>query len=248
MGVIGQPVEFWEIENRSDAFFFESGLKITAAGSPVAYHPDNVSGLDDLVRAGVRGYWWGLVTESGDVSGYPVTQQAGDPAPGFFVSCTALQDINPDPAGRYDRRDPRRYVNSAEIPYIALPPLTSPPLLLQPNETEQRLQFGDLAMVLNRDNLTRHGAVYADLTPDGTIQGSIALAQRIGVPSEPRTGGVTKGIVTVVFRWSRVDWPLSATEINIEAERCFKNWGGIERLQAEGMWPPSPPVGLRITP
>ena len=42
-------------------------------------------------------------------------QGPGDPAPGYYVSTTSLHDAN------LPVTDPRRYVDSEQVPYLALP-------------------------------------------------------------------------------------------------------------------------------
>src|SRR5215210_1871871 len=72
------------------AFFFVSGMTIDSDGAPRAYHKNgSPPGLDFLANAGGPGNWFALVTDS---SGNPIVQRASDPAPGFFVSMTAIED------------------------------------------------------------------------------------------------------------------------------------------------------------
>src|SRR6185369_7792620 len=66
-------------------------------------------------NAGHPGNWWALVTDNGQPSGRPVVQTDADPAPGFYISTTSLEDPN------CDRKDPRRYVNSEAVNFIVLP-------------------------------------------------------------------------------------------------------------------------------
>jgi hypothetical protein len=76
-------------EHIGEAFVIRGGLRITADGSPRAYHRDPKLGLDFLANAGSTGRWGGLVTDS---KGEPVVQGENDPAPGYYVSLTSLQD------------------------------------------------------------------------------------------------------------------------------------------------------------
>src|SRR6516164_5607669 len=78
-------------DDNSD-FFYRSGLEIDANGAYHAYHPDGRSGLDYLGNAGQPGNWWALVTDTGQPSGRPVIQTPNDPAPGFYISTTSLED------------------------------------------------------------------------------------------------------------------------------------------------------------
>jgi Fungal chitosanase of glycosyl hydrolase group 75 len=66
-------------------------LGIDADGSPHAYHPNgSPPGLDYLANAGKPGNWYGIVTDNQKASGNPVVQGSSDPAPGFYISSTAL--------------------------------------------------------------------------------------------------------------------------------------------------------------
>jgi hypothetical protein len=74
------------------AFFYEAGTMIDADGGYHSYHPDGKSGLDYLGKAGRPGNWWALVTDSGLPSGNPIVQTEHEPAPGFYISTTSLED------------------------------------------------------------------------------------------------------------------------------------------------------------
>src|ERR1700676_2054280 len=75
-----------------NAFAYKAGLAVDADGAFRAYHPDNRLGLDTIEHAGRPGNWWALATDTGRPSGRPVVQRKGDPAPGYYVSMTALFD------------------------------------------------------------------------------------------------------------------------------------------------------------
>src|SRR5437879_8905391 len=103
------------LQDDSSAFFYESGLMIDADGAYHAYHPDNKSGLVYLGNAGKPGNWWALVTDNEKPSGNPVVQSSSDPAPGFYISTTSLEDSS------VDREDPRRYVRAESVNFFVLP-------------------------------------------------------------------------------------------------------------------------------
>ena len=206
------------------ALFFESGMTIDADGSPRAYHPalpgrpsGSPPGLDDLRNAGKPGHWFGVVTDSGKPDGKPVKQGPHDPAPGFFVSATALEHRDRPP------HDPRRYVDASTIPYVVLAP-----------EVERRghARLGDFAMVWNRRNGKLAHAIFADVGPaDHLGEGSIALARALGMPSDPKAGGQPGGVVYLVFAGSGNGKPRSASEIESNGKRLFRAWGGLPRLK-----------------
>lgn len=205
--------------NDSSAFFYEAGLIIDADGSPRAYHPDGASGLDYLSNAGRPGDWWGVVTDNGRSSGKPVIQTPNDPAPGFYVSMTTFQDSS------FDREDPRRYVNAEAINFIVLP-----------GGLNLKATLGDYAVIIRPETRAVAYAVYADIGPSSQIgEGSIALANALGVPSSAKTGGVTNGVVYIVFPGSAKTLPLSQltqSDINLIGAELFISWGGMDRAQS----------------
>jgi peptidoglycan hydrolase-like protein with peptidoglycan-binding domain len=95
------------------AVFFTARMHIDADGCPQAYGPDN-RGIEDNRHAQRRDGSFSpdvIVLENG----HPVVQRLQDPAPGFFISQTALSDPT-----REDR-DPLKYVNALTVPYVVLP-------------------------------------------------------------------------------------------------------------------------------
>lgn len=198
------------------ALFFVAGMAIDADGSPRAYHPQgSPPGLDFLANAGHPGNFFGIITDS---HGHPVVQKAHDPAPGFFVSPTSLQSSD------RAREDPRRYVDASTIPYLVLPGLV---------RDRGGARLGDFATVRRRSNGKVSHAIYADGGPAGKIgEGSIALAQALGLPSSPKHGGTSeKDIVYVVFAGSGNGRPRTKAEIDAKGRQLLQAWGGLERLQ-----------------
>ncbi|GHM98654.1 hypothetical protein WSM22_01440 [Cytophagales bacterium WSM2-2] len=180
-----------------EIFVFTSGLAIDADGSPKAYHKDNKKALDNLANAGKPGNWWSLVTDNGKKDGNPLVQKELDPAPGYYISTTSLQDDSKNVD------DPNRYVDSENIPYIVLPPGFS-----------EQFVLGDIALVVNRENNKRCYAIFADTGPANKIgEGSIYLAQKLGVNSNAKNGGISSGIVFILFKNSGKKKVLSKEEI-----------------------------------
>ncbi len=141
-----QNIVAWSAPSGGGGFFYKSGLAIDADGAARAYHPSDRFGLDSLAHAGHRGNWWALVTDNETTSGTPVVQSTADPAPGYYVSTTALYDrTNPNP------RDPHRYVDAANIPYVVLHP-----------KALRYAQLGDFATVVNFQNGKISAAIVAD--------------------------------------------------------------------------------------
>jgi hypothetical protein len=190
----------------TSAFFYESGMTIDADGAPNAYHPENV-GLDDLANAGTPGRWEGLAK---DADGEPYIQGPDDPFPGFYVSETALADRSKA------ANDPTRYVDASRIPFIVLPGGTARQLGARP---------GDFAVVFNQRNGKSAYAIFGDVGPFDRIgEGSMALAENLGIRSDARNGGARRGILYLVFPGSGNGRPRPLEEIHSEGERLLLDW------------------------
>lgn len=202
----------YTIPGGPSGIFFSAGMTINADGSPHAYHPNGAPpGLDYLANAGKPGNWWGIATNS---SGQPIVQGPGDPAPGFYVSTTALID------GKKKSGDPARYVDSEKVNFFVLP-----------GGFKQGTKLGDFAVVVKLDSGLYEYAVYADIGPKDHIgEGSIALASALGINSNPKNGGVSSGIVYLTFPGSSNGWPLGQHEIEAAAAGLFATWGGMDRI------------------
>ncbi len=214
----GHDVSIWDVGD--SAVMFRSGMTIDADGAPNAYNAQN-TGLDDLSNAGEPGHWDGLVTGR---DGSPVIQGPGDPFPGFYVSQTALVDWNKD------RDDPGRYVDASKIPYIVLPGSLA---------RQFGAGLGDFVVVMNMRRGTVADAIFADI---GTLgEGSIALANDLGIWSDAREGGTRGGIVYLIYPGSGDHQPHSVDEIKSTTDKLFQQWGGIEKLNACAAELPAPP-------
>src|SRR5271157_724097 len=198
-----------------NAVLFNAGMNIDADGSPHAYNPVSSKGLDSLANAGRPGNWWAIATSNGKPSGDPIVQGDSEPAPGFYVSTTSLENF------AFPETRQGRYVDASKIPFIALP-----------FGLGMGLKLGDLCFVYNKATGDNSLAIYADTGPRGQIgEGSIALATALKVPSSPRTGGVSAGITYVVFPGSGKGYQ----EMDVwsaQADRVFRDWGGMPRLNS----------------
>jgi hypothetical protein len=194
---------------------FKSGMMIDADGAPKAYHQEDGKALDLLANAGEEGRWTSLVTDTGKPSGKPIVQGKSDPAPGYFVSTTALFDKN-KPA-----KNPARYVDASTIQYIALPP----------DAKEWGAKLGDFVVVLNAKNGRLAYAIFADIGPPAKLgEGSIALADALGIESNPKSGGLPFGVVYGIFVGSGNGSPRKAADIEAEGKRLFDAMGGRKAL------------------
>jgi Fungal chitosanase of glycosyl hydrolase group 75 len=214
----------------TQAFFYESGMTIDADGAPNAYHPDN-TGLDDLANAGTPGRWEGLAK---DADGEPFIQGPDDPFPGYYVSATALADRS-KPVN-----DPARYVDASRIPFVVLPGGMARQLGARP---------GDFAVVFNQRNGKYSYALFGDVGPYDRIgEGSMALAENLGIRSDARNGGARRGIVYLVFPGSGNGRPRTIEEINAEGQKLVKDWESSISPDACPVQRPARPVeGNRTT-
>jgi peptidoglycan hydrolase-like protein with peptidoglycan-binding domain len=215
------------------AFFYHGGLAIDADGAPNAYNPSD-TGIDYLANAGREGNWWGLAC---DRRGNPYLQEEGCPYPGHYVSATALCD------GRYERHDPRRYVDSSRFPYVALPGNIND---LIPTPT---VRLGDLVVVARIsaiENIVY--AYYADVGPRKDIdpvkafgEGSIKLAQSLGHDPYVMRGdheravrGISSGILYLVFPGSGIGKVLDLDQIEQRAAKGPRMANSIESCSRNG--------------
>ena len=203
------------LQDDNSAFFYEAGFMIDADGAYRAYNPNNQSGLDYLGNAGKPGNWWALVTNNGEPNGTPVIQSSSDPAPGFYISTTSLEDTTKD------RTDPRRYVDSESVNFFVLP-----------GRLGLGAKLGDFGVVIRPSANDYDYAIFADVGPALKIgEGSISLAAALGIPSSPKNGGTGHGIIYIVFPGSGEGWPLSQAQIDQYGAALFAKWGGLEKAK-----------------
>ena len=181
------------------AVFYTAGMAIDADGAYRAYHP-GTKGLDFLANGGKPGNWWALVTDNGKPNGNPVVQGPDDPAPGFYISTTSLEDTS------FPRKNPRRYVDSESIPYIVLP-----------GGKLGGAKLGDFALLINLKNKSRVAAIVADSGPAAKLgEASIAASAALLGPGKgsPKSGGTDDKIIRyIVFPGSGDGKPKSAEVI-----------------------------------
>lgn len=208
----------WSSSSSPRSIFYKSGLAIDADGAYRTYHPNDRLGLDSLNHAGHPGNWWALVTDNEKPSGRPVVQGDSDPAPGYYVSTTALYDRdNPN------LRDPHRYVDAVKIPYVVVYP-----------KALSLARLGDFATVVNLRNGKISAALVADVSaPNLPVgEGSMALAEALGIDSSPRHGGKDGGVAYVIYPGSGNGKPRPLEEIVANSTQLFEAWGGIDKLNA----------------
>jgi Fungal chitosanase of glycosyl hydrolase group 75/D-alanyl-D-alanine carboxypeptidase len=214
----------WRVFETTDhpAAVFRAKMAIDADGAPRAYNSNNAIALDYLANAGRPGNWWALVT---DADGNPLVQDANDPAPGFFISTTTL--TNPGT----DAKKPAHFIDASTIPFLVLPGRRYTRFT-----STKPIRLGDLGAVYNRKNGKQSFAIFADTGPAAEIgEGSIALANALGLNGNPKHGGTdVKDIVYVVFPGSGTGGGMPAAQIDAKAKPLFEEWGGLARITSYG--------------
>ncbi len=174
-----QGTEIWQQEDNT--FQYVAGLTVDADGSPRCYGP-NDSGLDATICAGHPGNWWGVMT---DENGDPLIQGPDDPAPGFYVSTTSLQNKD------FAKTDPRRYLNAELIPFVVIPGILA--------KTCSGIALGCKVMVQNIKTGDQTLAVCGDIGPSTHLgEVSMKTAAIMGVNNSPRIGGDPR----LIFRYT----------------------------------------------
>jgi hypothetical protein len=183
-------------------------LAIDADGAPNAYAPKGTPALDYLANAGHPGDWYGIVTDNGQGDGNPVVQESNDPCPGSYVSTTALVDHS------RGVNDPLRYVNSSMVPYISVPPQLR----------HAGVKLGDVCNVTY--GCVSCAAVVADVGPSDSIgEGSIALANTLGINGDPKHGGVSSGVSVTLWAASTQGWPRDMNDVENQVQQLLSSAG-----------------------
>jgi hypothetical protein len=213
ISVTGVPV--YKENGGNNAFFYQTGMTIDADGAYKCYHANSSMALSNLEMAGYPGNWWALVTDS---NGEPIVQGANDPAPGYYIAQTSLENQN------LPRTDPHRYVDALTIPYVVLPPQLQ-------NAGNARL--GDFAAIYNKNNNKITYAIFADQGPETHIgEASVAAAHNVGLELVNKEGGANNGIIYIVFPGSGNGSVRTVSEINSQGAALLNSWGGLEKLKA----------------
>ena len=141
----------------------------------------------------------------------------------------ADMDIDADGAGGHYKKDKTgqsqtslrdsngRSLNPGTLPFFVLPsdfPKTHP-----------GVKLGDIALVQFRGKQAY--AIYGDNGPKGMIgEGSIALAEMLGIDSNPNRGGTPGGVTYIVFPGSKLKkTPTTASEVEAAAQPFVKALG-----------------------
>lgn len=110
-----------------------------------------------------------------------------------------------------------RSLNPTTMPYFVLP--------IGLDKIHTGIRLGDVAAVIYRGKVAY--AIYGDRGPRGQIgEGSIKLAEDLGINSSPTHGGVGAGVITIVFPGSGERRPLELAELRRRGEKLLAKAGG----------------------
>jgi hypothetical protein len=211
--VMNVPV-YKESNTGNNAFFYQSEMTIDADGAFKAYHENSDLALCPLSMAGYPGNWWAILT---DANGEPIKQGPNDPAPGYYICMTSLEDPN------LPVTDPRRYVDALEIPYVVLPPSLA---------IAGGAKLGDFGAIYNQHNGMLTYVIYADAGPEDHLgECSVNAAHNVGLELVNKAGGASNGITYIVFPGSGNGKKRTAAEISDNGARLLNAWGGIGKLK-----------------
>jgi hypothetical protein len=203
-------VEVFEILGDPKAIVYKTGATVNGDGSPHCYHPDDSEALDYLANAGSPGNWWGIYAPNGK----PVLQSIAHPAPGYYISTTALTN----PAHPEDHPD--HYIDSERYPFMVIP-----------GSFGQGWKLGDVGMCWNQKSGDTMYCATADVGPANHIgEVSMLLAKCLGLAHDPKSGGTESGIVYLVFPGSDPGYKPWADKCDL-AVNLFNKWGGLGRLK-----------------
>ncbi|MFF1486348.1 glycoside hydrolase family 75 protein [Streptomyces sp. NPDC058319] len=133
--------------------------------------------------------------------------------------CNRRTDPQFSPAAAYAQSDGRR-LDAEHLPYIVLP---APSRIW--DHRDHGLRGGSVAAVVYRGRVRY--AVVGDTGPRDVIgEASYAAARRLGIPADPRTGGVRSGVTYIVFENSRVDRIEDHAEAVRQGERLVRRLVG----------------------
>ncbi|MFL5728984.1 MAG: glycoside hydrolase family 75 protein [Cytophagaceae bacterium] len=198
----------------SNAFFYQTEMTIDADGAYKAYNENSDVALCPLSMGGVPGNWWALVT---DANGDPVKQGPNDPAPGYYICMTSLEDPS------IPATDPHRYVDALTTPYVVLPPQL---------KQAGGANLGDFGAIYNSHNGKLTYVIFADEGPSTHIgEASVNAAHNVGLELVNKAGGSDNGITYIVFPGSGNGSKRSVEEINAQGSALLSQWGGAEKLK-----------------
>ena len=231
---IADGVIIWKLSDNG-AVFFTSDMDVDADGCATAYGPNN-SGLDlngNAQSPTSSGKWNPNVLVLGSDK-QPIRQSNSDPAPGFFICKSSLQDKTKDVD------DPRRYVDALKVPFIVLPGGSAGPAgmgdaaLVIDLKTKRQIKClvadAGPAAKTGEASIQVCGVILDDLTPK-QIEAAAKKDKLKGLKCNPRNGGVggpsNRRFRYIVFPGTTMTWPQTVSEIEARVD------GALARLTPE---------------
>jgi hypothetical protein len=218
-------VDVFQVDG-TKACHFAAKLATDADGAPRAYAPGDKDSFDWLANIAVS-----------QLHGIQGKDGVG-PAPGFYVSGTAITD----PAFKTKPNDTRCYVDASTIPYFALPRDLPVP-------AGSTLKDACVGYVVDSKTGGTTGAIFGDVG-HAVGEASISTALRLGLwpisnKHPPKVIGFQSGadlarFIYIVFPGVAVPAPWPVATIQTTAENEFMNWGGETQLRA--LYPHLPPL------
>lgn len=137
--------------------------------------------------------------------------------------------IDADGAGTAWQQDPygQPQTSLQDANGHSLDPTKTPYFVLPGGFTAKHagVKLGDIAAVIHAGKVVY--AIYGDVGPTGKIgEGSIRLAELLGIPASPTSGGVSSGVFYIVFPGSGTGRPLSNAEIDQRGAARLAQSGG----------------------
>lgn len=175
-------------------------LPTTDAG-PRPDAPGAITPADVIARLGACNRIGGdYARDSGGTENIPVCQTANviwwnadfdiDCDGGSSALCMSDPYYQPETSGVDSHGDP---LDASTLPFIVIPLASS-----RFRYADHAIRVGQVALVLYRDRMVF--GIFGDAGPAGGIgEGSFAMAEALGIPSDPRTGGVDSGVTYLVF-------------------------------------------------
>lgn len=109
-----------------------------------------------------------------------------------------------------------RYLSAEELPFIVVPARG-----FRWKHGDHGVHGGSVVAVIHEDKVLY--AVVGDTGPTGIIgEASYAAAEALGIPSDPRTGGVPSGVTYIVFKDSKAKPIESRSAAATEGERLAR--------------------------
>lgn len=184
-----------------------SDIQCCFAASDAGPRPDSpgtITVADVLARLGACARIGGdYASDVGETSNIPVCQTGSvvwwdadfdvDCDGGRGSICMSDPDYLPDTSGVDSMGDP---LDASTLPFVVIPLAST-----RFRYADHGIGIGQIALVLYEDRMVF--GIFGDAGPAAIIgEGSFAMAEALGIPSNPSTGGVDSGVTYLVFTGS----------------------------------------------